>query len=823
MNDLKYAFRQLIKRPGFTAVAVLTLALGIGANTAIFSVVDGVLIRPAPFENADRLAMVWETDRNSGTMREPASVPDFLDFEERASTFEQLAAFNASETNLVPDQGEPQRLAVSRVTFDFLPLVGVQPLLGRTFAAEDDRAGAPTVCLISEGLWERLFARDPDALGRTLNLDGVAVPIVGVLPGHADFGTLQILGQAAYQRSFADRVERTDVEVWLPLQPDPEALPRNTHPIFVLGRLEPGATVGAAQKEMSTITAELEEIYPENDARGANVEALTDVVFGPVRPALYLLLAAVALVLLVACVNVANLLLARGTARMRDVAVRTALGADARRLARQFLVEGIVLAVAGGALGVLLAIWGTQALLALAPQDVPRIGAVGIDGRVLAATLLLSLVVGVAFGLVPTLQSRSVNLQAALKTETAASVSGGRRRTNVRAGLVVLEVALAVMVVVGAGLLIKSFWRLQQVDPGFRAERVLKAEFQLPRSRYPVDFSVYPDFREMHAFNAELLERLTNLPGVEAAAIAGTSPLDAGFQNSFAVVGREAEAADWPEISVRQITRGYLETVGLSLLRGRGLGDSDGTAAVPVLLINQAAAQRFFPSGDPLGEQIALWGAARTIVGVVGNERFHGLSEPAPPAIYLPLAQAPSVSGAEAILVRTSGRPANLVAEVRSTIRALDPQLAVFGVEPLAQTVSRSVGQQRFTMLLLATFAAVAILLAAVGVHGVLSYMVARRTREMGLRMALGALRRDVTTLIVREGLRLAAVGLALGLLAAAASARLLRALLFGVSETDPLTFVAVAIVVMAVAVSASYLSALRATRGDPVEALRYE
>ncbi|HEX7050810.1 MAG TPA: ABC transporter permease [Longimicrobiales bacterium] len=821
LHDLRYALRTLRRTPGFTMVAVLTLALGIGANTAIFSVIDGVLLRPVPFADADRLMMVWETDRNSGTTREPASVPDYLDFGERSTRFERLAAFAGTELNLTPDDGAPLRLTALAVTHEFLPLVGIEPRIGRSFTAAEDAPGGPHAVLISEDLWARLFARDPGVVGRTLRLDDVVYTVIGVLPSGADFGTLQVLGAAAYGRSFADRGTATGVDVWVPLQPDPESLPRSTHPIFVLGRLAAGASVAAAQQELGAIAAELEATYPVNDGRGVFIEPLTDVVFGPVRPALVVLLGAVALVLLVACVNVANLLLARGTTRVREVAVRTALGAGAGRLGRQFLVESVVLTLVAAAAGVGLAFAGLELLLALAPADIPRLPDVGIDARVLVATLVVSVLVGIAFGAVPTLQARRIDVQSALKG-AGRGASAGRERRRLRSALVVAELALAVVLVAGAGLLIRSFWRLQQVDTGFRAEGVLKAEFQLPTSRYAAGSPGWPDFPEMRRFNGDLLRRVRALPGVESAAIAGNHPLDAGFTNSFVVVGREAEAKNWPEISIRRVGAGYFETVGLPLLSGRTLRDSDDAFATPVLIINQTAARRFFADRDPLGQQIAFWGAARTIVGVVADEHVHGLARPAPPAAYAPFAQV-SRPGAEVLLLRTNGDPAALAPAVRRIVRELDPALAVYGVEPLAETVSRSIGQQRFTMALLAAFAALAIALAVIGVHGVLSYTVSRRTPEIGIRMALGASHGNVVGLVVGEGLRLALVGLALGIAGALAASRLLRSLLFGVTATDPATFAAVAAAILAAGALASWIPARRAARVDPMAALRNE
>lgn len=823
MNDLRYAIRQLIKDPGFTIAVVLTLAIAIGGNTAIFSVLDGVLLRPAPFAELDRLVMVWETDRNSGTSHEPGSVPDFLDYREQATQFTRLAAVQGAEAILTPLDGQPVRMPALGVSHDFLPMVGIAPVRGRGFTAEDDVPGAAGVVLIGERFWERQYARSDTAIGATLSLSDRPVTIVGVVPDHAGFGAWQIFGAADYARVFADRGERADVEIWFPLQPNPAALPRSTHPIFMMGRLASSATPETAQKEMTQLAADLERTYPENTARGARVEKLEEVIFGPVRPALLVLLAAVAVVLIVACANVANLLLARGTARIREVAVRTALGAGAGRLARQFLIEGVLLASIGGAVGIMLAVWGTAALLRLAPADIPRLAEVGVNGRVLGVTVLVSLLVGIVFGLVPTLQAMRSNLQGHLKGETRGVISGGRTRARVRAGLVVAQLALSVVLVIGAGLLLRSFWQLQQVDTGFRPDRVLKAEFLLPRSRYPVNFANWPNFAEIHRFNDELLSRARSLPGVSAAAIAGNHPLDPGSTNSFVIVGREAEAANWPEISVRRVSEGYFETVGLPVRDGRGLTTGDGLSDPPAAVLNGAATRLFFAAASPIGQQIRFWGTSRTIVGVVADERFQGLANPAAPAVYVPTAQVPAVNGAEVLLLRTAGPPAALAEGIRSAVRGVDPALAVYGIEPLANTVSRSLGRQRFTMLLLGAFAGVAVLLALIGIHGMLTYLVARRGAELGIRLALGATRRSVAGLVLRQGLSLALLGIAVGLLGAYGATRLLRALVFGVTTTDPATFVAVALIVPVVTLFACWLPAQRATRIDPMEALRNE
>ena len=820
-RDAAYALRALRRNPGFTVVALATLALGIGANTAIFSVVDGVLLRPAPVQDLDRLVMVWETDRQTGTFREPASLPDYLDVAARAKQLGEIGAFLGAEVNLSRAGAEPMRLAGLQVTHTLLPMLRVQPVAGRLFTAAEDVPGGARVILISDALWDRAFNRDPRALGSSMRLDDIPYTIVGVLPASAAFGVPQVLAAGAYSRAFADRSAGVRVDVWAPLQGDVEALPRDTHPIFIVGRLAAGARPRAAQEELASIAADLERTYPVNAGRGVFVEPMRQVVFGRVTPALALLMAAVALVLLVACVNVANLLLARGVARSREIAIRTALGAGGWRLGRQFLIESLVLTLSAAAAGVGLAFVLLEVLLALAPADVPRLDEVGIDLRALAATLATSIAAGLAFGLVPALQAKRVDVQAGLSG--GARQTAGRNASRMRAILVAGEVTLAVVLVAVAGLLIDSFWRLQHVDPGFRAGGVLKAEFQLPASRYPVNFKEWPNFREIHGFNRGLLERAATLPGVESAAIAGNHPLDPGFTNSFSVVGREAEARRWPEISVRRVTPGYFRTVGLPLVSGRLFRDSDTTTSAPVALLNAAAAKRFFPGRDPAGAQIAFWGAARTVLGVVADEHFQGIAANAPIAVYVPLAQAPSTNGAGVLLVRTAGDPLSLAPLVLNAIRGQDRALAVFGVEALDRTLSRSVGEQRFTMLLLTVLAGLALLLAAIGVQGVLAYEVGRRTREIGIRLALGARPGEVRLEVMREALVVAGAGFVAGIGGAYLLARFFSSLLFEVVPADPVACGGAAAFLAATAVVSSYLPARRATRIDPVAALRAE
>jgi predicted permease len=819
-TDLRQALRALAARPGLSAAVVLTLAVAVGAVTAIFSVVDGVLLRAAPVVALHELVMVWETDRHTGTTREPASVPDFLDFQRDARTLASLDAVIGMEVSLAPPQGDPARLAALAVSHGLLPSLGLAPVAGRVFTAAEDRPGGPRVVLISESLWTRTFGRDPGALGATIRLDEDPYTIVGVMPDRADFGMLQILGAADYSRGYADRGERATADVWLPLQPDPAQLPRSTHPILLLGRLAGGASADTAQAELSRLAAGLERRFPENDGRGVFVEPLDAVVFGAVRPALLLLWGAVGFVLLVACANVANLLLARGRSRAREVAVRVALGAGGLRLARQFMAESLVLTTVAAALGLALAVGALKALVALAPASVPRLDEVTIDLRVLALALGLAVVTGVLFGLVPMLQAWRLDPQATLKSEGTHGASSGRGRRRMQGALVSVELALAVVLIVGSALLARSFWRLLQVDPGFHAEGVVKAEYQLPAARYPVDFARWPDLVEIHAFTRRVLDRAAGLPGVDAVAISGTHPLDPGFTNSFEVVGREAESETWPELSIRSVTPGYFRVTGLRLTRGRLLRDADTTRGTPVVVINEAAAARFFEGRDPIGAQIRFWGTPRTIVGVVADEKFRGLRAATPLAAYAPFAQAPS-RGAGVLLARVYGNPASQAGGVAAVIREIDPALAVYGVEPLTRTVGRSLGHERFAMVLLGAFAALAVLLAVIGVHGVLGYTVSERRRELGIRAALGAPGRRMAWLVVGEGLAMAGLGIVVGLAVSLAASRLLSSLLFGVAATDAPTYLAAAAALAALALAATWAPARRAARTDPAALLR--
>ena len=814
--DVVYAVRLLRRTPGFTAAAMLTLALGIGMTTAIASVVEAVLLRPVPSPEPERLVMLWETDRNAGTTREPASIPDFVEYRRRVRQVDRVGAFVSFDMDLLPDGGEPVRKSMLRASADLLPLLGVRTLAGRPFTAAEDTFGAAPVAMISERLWEQLFARSPAAIGATVRLDGVPRTVVGVTTGDADFGILQMLSAAAYARGFADRDQRARVDVWLPLQPDPsDANHGSNHSFLMVGRLATGASLATAQTEMTTLAADLER-HPGNAGRGAFVEPLDDVVLGRTRTALSVLMAAVALVMLIACANVASLLLARGATRRREIAVRAALGAEFPRLARQFIVENVLVALGGALLGLPLAMGVLRGLAIVGPASIPRLGTVTLDMPVLFAALGAAGLVGLAFGILPLAQARRVSLQAELHAGEDRASTAGPHGSRVRSALVVAEVALAVVLVAGAGLLTHSFWNLTRTTPGFDPNGVLKAQFQLSAARYRGPWNPRPSPAHLQ-FMTRLVDEVRTIPGVESAALAVFHPLDTGFTQSFFVPGREAEAERWPELTVRHVTADYFRTLRVPLARGRFLTEEDAQESPAVIVINETTANRFFPNQDPLGQTISFWGVPRTIVGVAGDERFHGVARPAPVAAYVPLTRMNSLS----LIVRASVDPVSVAPAVRSAIRLAEPDVAVYGVEPLTDTLANTFGEPRFMMLLLGLFAGLAAVLAAIGVHGVLAYLVAQRTREIGVRMALGASTGSVTRLVLSRGLRLVAAGVVLGMALTLALSGSLSGLLFGVEPADIGTLAAVVVLIGAVAALSFWLPTRRAARIDPIVALR--
>lgn len=816
-QDLRYGVRQLRRSPLYTAVIVLTLALGIGANTAVFSVVDAVLLGPSPFHEPDRLVMLWETDRNSETRREPASWPDIEDFRQRSRTVVEIGALMGTEATLAAPGEEPQRLSAVGVTPNLPSLLGVRPLLGRLFARDEGGSGGAPVAMLGERLWRSRFNADPAVVGSTVVLNERPTTIVGVVPAEASLGIEQVHANADYSAPYAGG----EVEVWLALQPTEEAFPRHTHPFLAVGRLADGVGLDAARGELGAIAAELERSHPENEARGVNLERYTDAVFGESRAPLMLLLGAAGLVLLVACANVANLMLARMTVRRRELAVRTALGARGARIVLQLLTESLVVTVLGAAAGVLLALAGLETLVAMAPSSIPRLQAVAISGRVLAFTTGITALIAVSFGMLPLVQARGADIRAALQAGGGSRTPESRGARRFRAGLVVSEVALAVALVIGAGLLLRSFGELRRVDPGFRTARVLKAEYQLPATRYPMDFARWPDLPEINRFHAELLREVQALPGVESAALAGVDPLDPGITNSFRIVGRSEEPQALPEIRTRFVTPTYLETMGVPLLAGRAFREGDDAGSTRVALLNRAAAERYFRGTDPVGQRLGFWRVEWQVVGVMGDERFQGLDRESEPAVYVPLAQAP-LSHAT-LLVRTRGEPVAIVPAVRGVLGELDPQIPLYATEPLQTTLLGKMARSRFVTVLLTLFGGLAIVLALVGLQGVLGYTVAQRVPELGVRMALGATRGDVLRLVMGEGIRLAALGVALGSAAALLGSRLLSSLLYGVPGTDALTYAAVTLGALAAAAVACWLPARRATSIDPIRVLRAE
>jgi putative ABC transport system permease protein len=817
--DLRYGWRLARRNPGFAVVALLTIALGIGLTTSIFSVLRAVVLRPLPYPDSARLLMVWGTDRNAGTSREPVSVPDLLDFTERSRLIERFGAFGSYDANLQPPGEDPFRASALAVSDSLFELLGVAPVAGRSFRPDEYLPGRPPVVLISERLWARLFNRSSSALGASLRINDRHAAIAGVVADAADFGVLQILSSAAYARGFADRDTRTRVDVWSPMQADRRA-PRGQHGLLMLGRLAPGVTSASAQEELTNLAANLERTYPDNEGRGAYVEPVGRVVLGRVRAPIALLMAGTILVLLIACGNLAILLLARGTARTGEILVRTALGAETPRMLRQFFVENFLLSGAGAVLGLGIAYGTLQAIRALAPADIPRISSVALDMPVLLMALTVSAVVAFTFGLFPLAQVR------AAASGIGAAAGTGRYGTAAYHGrahslFVAAEVAMTVVLLISAGLFTRSLLLMYRVDPGFETMDVLKAEFQLPSSRYPIDFGrpAAPD-SAFARFTHGLVERVERLPGVRGVALAAQHPLDAGFTTSFTVAGREAEGREWPELSIRPITPGYFATLRVPIARGRPFDTRDISSPTRFVIVNEAFVDRFFRDENPIGHRLRFFGSTEwTIVGVAGNERFRGVTSAAPFAAYVLLDQVPLPM--LALVVRTTGDPVAVVPRLRRAVHEVDPSLAMFAVEPLADTLAGSFAQHRFVTTLLGLFAALAVVLATLGVYGVLSYAVVRRTPDIGVRIALGADTGQVLRLVLGQGAVLTASGTIAGVGLALASSRWMSSLLFEVSPTDPVTIGAVVLLVVAVAVVATWIPARRAMRIDPLASIK--
>jgi putative ABC transport system permease protein len=793
----------LMKHPGFTFVAVLALALGIGANSAIFSVVNAVLLRPLPFPAPDELVLVGEGAGGPETARGTFSFPDFKDLRAQTQTLAAAAGYLRSGTVLTNEGAEPVRLIGTDVSASYFAVLGVRPELGRVFTEEEDQPGA-SVIVISHRLWQTHYGGRGDILGQQFKSGTRTLTIVGVMP-------------PGFEYPF--RAEPQDY--WEPLAgvPTPSREQRDAHMLNVIGRIKSGVTVEQARAELTSIARRLEQQYPASNT-GVTIAAAplhADLTRDARRP-LLILLGAVAFVLLIACANVANLLLARAVARHREIAIRTALGASRWRVVRQLLVESVLLALAGGALGLLLAMWGVDLLVAASPADIPRVGQVNLDGRVLAFTLLVAALTGVLFGLVPALQVSKPDLNDALK-EGSRGATESLRRNRVRSLLVVAEVALSLVLLVGAGLLLKSFVRLLRTDAGFDASRVLTLDLPLSRQRY--------DTPEKQAdFFRRLAERTRALPGVESVGVVNDLPLSNNEDTeTFQIAGRPpAPAGAVPEGSYTVVSPGYFTALKIKLLAGRLLTEQDGAHAPPVIVISEALARSYFAGENPVGQRIAIDTdkVPREIVGVVGDVRRAALDVEAAPEYYLPYEQAPERR--MNLVVRTAAAdPASMSATVRGAVRELDREQLIWQVRTLAELRAASVAARRFNMMLLSVFACVALALAALGIYGVMSYSVTRRRHEIGVRLALGAQGADVIRLVVGQGMTLVAAGLGVGLLGALAVTRTMASLLYDVSATDPVTFAAVAALLACVAFVATYLPARRATKVDPLVALRYE
>lgn len=807
-QDLRYALRTLLNSPGSTAVAVVVLSLGIGANAAIFSVTNSILFRALPYRDPGRVVFVWENKLSKGMRQQPISPADFKDFLTRNQALDEMGAIRAQSSVLTA--GEiPERVETAAVSPSVFEILGMRPALGRAFTSDEDQPSKNHLVVLSAGLWQRRFGRDPNILGKPLLLDGGSFTIIGVAPPQ-----------------FSLPANRS--ELWIPYTPEPDDLlpaRRALRFLSVLGRLKPGVSLERAQAELRIVADGLTGEYPDTNA-GYSVDLvpLREQLIGDIRPTLWMLMAAVAAILLIACVNVAHLLLARAGAREKEIAVRTALGANPRRLVRQLLTESVLLAVIAGLFGLLLAYWGTWILAKLAPGDLAQAGDAQLDWRVLAFTLGVSIMTGLAFGLAPALSSARSNLNLVLRSGGRGG-TGGRTRTRLRDALLVCEVASSAALLIGAGLMIRSLVRLQDVNPGFRADHVLTMQLSLPPTRYPG--------LKVGLFYDRLLNRVDGLPGVQAAGICRFLPLSGNDASiNFRIEGQPAQGkADQPRAKFRTASGGYFAALGIPLLHGRFFDDRDNQRTPKVVIINQTAARRYWPNDNPVGKRILSgfdddqWS---TVIGVVGDVKHTGLDAPTNPETYYHYLQIPpqEMNFAEATMalaLRTSADPSGMTSSVRGELRTLDPSLPVFDVQTMQELLHGSVAQPRFRTFLIGMFAGLALALAALGLYGVVAYSVSQRTTELGIRLALGAQPGSILKLVVFRAAGLAAIGLAIGIAATLAGSRILSRFLFGVRTTDPITLGITCLIVLLVAVTASLVPALRAAKLDPAIALRAE
>lgn len=812
MQDLRFGFRTLLKSPGFSAVAILALALGAGANSAIFSVVNAVLLRPLPYGNPDRLVMIW--GKNPSAARDAISVPDFVDYRDQNQVFEQMASFSYDDFTLSAGD-EPEHVQGAMVSANYFSVLGVNFTRGRAFLREEDQPGASRVIIVSDGLWKRRFGSDPSFAGQTILLNGASFTVVGIAPP-----------------GFQSPNPEDKPQLWAPLSFDggdllrvpstvsPESLNDRRNRFLVgVARLKPGVDPRQAQADLEAIAGRLEQQYKDTNAGiGATAVTLREQFVGKIGPALAVLLAAVGLVLLIACANVASLLLARAAARRKEVAIRAALGAGRLRLIRQLLTESVLLAVIGSGVGLLVAYGGIRLLLALNPANIPRLSEIDIDGRVLGFTFLVAILTGVIFGLAPALQASKPDLNETLK-EGARGSTGGLGRQRVRSLLVISEVALTALLLIAAGLMLRSFYSLQMVKPGFDPENTLTMMVNLPPSKYADD-------HQIEAFYEQALERIEGLPGVQSAGAVTSLPLTTTviIRSRFTVDGHPPpNPSEVPRANFRSISHDYFRAMRISLLKGRFFTEQDRDKSPPVVIINQTMADRNWPGEDPVGRRLTILflGVSREVVGIVADVKHSSLDTESGAEMYVPYLQKPF--NFMALVARTASDPLKLTGAVRSAILSVDRNQPVYDVKTMQDVVADSVSQPRLYTLLLGVFASLAVILAALGVYGVMNYSVTQRTHEIGIRMALGAQPSDILKMVVGQGMLLAVIGLVIGLVAAFLLTREMESLLFEVSARDMATFVGIPLVLAAVSFLSSYIPARRATRIDPMIALRYE
>jgi putative ABC transport system permease protein len=800
-RDIRLGVRALVHSPVFSVVTVLSLALGIGANTAIFSVVNGLLLRPLPYPESERIVHVWHTPPQQsfpGMDRFSVSPANYIDWKAQSTAFEQMAVYGYAGFSL-STSNDPLPLIGAAVSSDFFSVLRTNAMQGRTFTPDEERAGRDQVAVLSHGLWQRAFGANPNIIGQTVTLNSRSFTVVGIMPAGFEFPR--------------------EADLWVPLAWDEkERQIRSIHDYLVVARLKQNVSQEQAQAEMSTISSRLEQQYPEeNKGWGARVIPLREDIVGNIRQALLVLFCAVGFVLLIACANVANLMLARGANRQREIAVRIALGAGRARLIRQLLTESVLLAVSGGVLGLLLAVWGSRMLVQLG--KLPNSGDIGIDTWALGFTLLVSFGVGLIIGIVPALQLTRTNLSDTLK-QGSGRTGGSPIKQHTRKALVISEVALSLVLLIGAGLMIRSFWKLQNVNPGFDTSNTLTMSVALTPIRYA-------EPHQQLAFLDRAMEQIRAVPGVVSVGATTTIPLGGGGSTQpFSIEGRPAGAvAEQPMAQTRYITSDYFRAIGIPLRQGRFFNDQDRDNSVPVIIISEAMARRFWPGENPIGKRLTpsfhLEQGAREIVGVVGDVKASGLDVDSSAMMYLPYKQSPRPY--MSFVVRTASNPENLIQPVSRAIYSIDKEQALTDVQTMDQVLTASLSGRRFNMTLLLTFAGVALVLAAVGVYGVMNYTVTLRRRELGIRMALGAARMDVLRLVLRQGLMLTLIGVGAGLISAYALTRLMASLLYGVTATDYLTFASVSAMLVAVGLAASYVPARRATKVNPTIALRSE